>query len=296
MTMNQLELDRHHELADFLRSRRARLLPEQLGLPKGIRRRTPGLRREEVAMLAGVSPEWYTRLEQGRDINVSVQLLESLARVLQLDTNERTHLFLLALKQPPPVETFVPPTISPTLQHFLNQLGTTPASAVDARLNVVAWNDAMRVVFGNYIEASERDLNLIWKLFTSPARQNNKEWQKTAQIYLAQFRAGYGRFSEDPWWAEQIAELSKISPEFRELWARHDVLNISEGRKVLHHPLVGELSFDFLWFQTVDASDLRLLVHTPSGNTKTAEKVAWLLANESEEQKQYEKKYLQAVS
>src|SRR5215213_2584378 len=102
--MSQLELDRHQELADFLRNRRARLSPEQVGLPRGARRRTPGLRREEVAMLAGVSPEWYTWLEQGRDINVSVQLLESLVRALHLDENERSHLFLLALRQPPPVE------------------------------------------------------------------------------------------------------------------------------------------------------------------------------------------------
>src|SRR5947209_6050007 len=99
MAINPLELDhRHHELAEFLRSRRARLSPEQVGLPRGTRRRTPGLRREEVATLSGVSPEWYTWLEQGRNINVSVQLLESLARVLRLDDHERTHLFLLALR------------------------------------------------------------------------------------------------------------------------------------------------------------------------------------------------------
>src|SRR5215813_4585861 len=125
MAINQLELDRHQELAEFLRSRRARLAPEQVGLSRGTtRRRTPGLRREEVALLAGVSPEWYTWLEQGRDISVSVQFLESLARVLQLDDSERTYLFLLALRQPPPVETFSPPTISPTVQLFLDQLGT----------------------------------------------------------------------------------------------------------------------------------------------------------------------------
>jgi len=105
MPIKQLELDRHHELAAFLRSRRARLLPEQVGFPRGTRRRTPGLWWAEVALLAGVSPEWYTWLEQGRDIHVSGQVLESLASVLQLDANERAHLFLLALRQPPPLET-----------------------------------------------------------------------------------------------------------------------------------------------------------------------------------------------
>src|SRR5258708_19789811 len=140
MAINQLELDRHQELGEFLRRRRARLSPEEVGLSRGMRRRTPGLRREEVALLAGVSPEWYTWLEQGRGINVSVQLLESLARVLQLDDNERTYLFLLALRQPPPVETFSPPTISPTLQLFLDQPETTPPSVVDPRLNPISPN------------------------------------------------------------------------------------------------------------------------------------------------------------
>ncbi len=276
--MNQLELDRHHELAEFLRIRRARVSPEQVGLPRGARRRTPGLRRGEVALLAGVSPEWYTRLEQGRDINVSVQLLENLTRVLQLDANERAHLFLLALRQPPPVETFSPTTISPILQQFLNQLGTIPACVVDAHLTLVAWNAAFCVVFGNYTSRSERERNLIWRLFTSPLpQQGREEWEELVRVYLAQFRLEYGRFIKDPWWAEQIAELSRISPLFRELWVRHDVINVSEGQKTMHHPLVGELIFDFLWFQTVDSSNLRLLIHTPRSNSKTANKIEQLL-------------------
>jgi transcriptional regulator with XRE-family HTH domain len=279
--MNQLELDRHHELAAFLRNRRARISPEQVGLPRGTRRRAPGLRRGEVAMLAGITPEWYTRLEQGQDIHVSGQLLESLARVLRLDADERTHLFLLASRQPPPAETFSPPTISSTLQQFLHQLGTIPACVVDVRLTVVAWNAAYCAVYGNYETKSEQERNLIWILFTSPGIKN-AEWEKLAQLFLAQFRAEYGRFINDPWWATQIAELSRISPEFREFWMRHDVLNVSEGGKVLHHPLVGELSFDFLWFHAADSRDLRLLIHSPRSHTGTAEKIERLLALSSE--------------
>ena len=286
MSIKQLELNRHHELAEFLRNRRARVSPEQVGLPRGTRRRTPGLRRGEVAQLSGVSLEWYTWLEQGRDIHVSGQVLESLASVLQLDANERAHLFLLALGQPPPVETFSPPTISPTLQQFLHQLGSSPACVVDPRLTVVAWNAACRVVFGDFTTRSERERNLIWLLFTAPLRQANEEWEELARVYLAQFRAGYGRFINDPWWATQIAELSRISPEFRELWACHDVLNVSEGRKRMHHPLAGELIFDFLWFHTVDSSDLRLLIHTPRSNSGTAEKIERLLTLESERNQQ----------
>jgi hypothetical protein len=237
------------------------------------------LRREEVAMLAGVSPEWYTWLEQGRDINVSGQLLESLTRVLQLDANEREHLFLLVLRQPPPVETFSPPTVSRVLQTFLDHLRTTPACVVNARTNVIAWNAAYCAVFGDFSKLTERGRNLMWRIFTNPAaRQANAHWKEMARAYIAQFRARYGRFINDPWWAKQIAELSEASPEFRELWECHDVVNLSEGRKVFQHPIAGELDFDTLWLETVESDDLRLLIHTPRSNTGTAEKIEQLLS------------------
>ena len=282
MSLDQLELGRHHELAAFLRSRRARLSPEQAGLPRGTRRRTPGLRRGEVATLAGVSPEWYTWLEQGRDIHVSVQVLESLAHALRLDENERAHLFLLALNQPPPVPTFTSPIISPITQQFLDQMTFMPACIADARLNVIAGNAAFQVVFGEDPNQSERERNLVWRLFTARPgfTRDDKEWAKIARVYLGQFRARYGRFINDPWWAEQIAALSRISPEFRELWADHDVQNISEGHKRMDHSLAGELHFDFLWVQTGDAGDLRMLIHTPSKGTGTAEKIQRLLEKE----------------
>lgn len=277
MPINQSELARHQELAQFLRSRRARLSPEQVGLPKGTRRRTPGLRRGEVASLAGVSAEWYTWLEQGRDIQVSVQLLGSLARVLQLDANERAHLFLLALKQPSPAETFSVPTISPTIQQFLNQLGPIPACVVDVRLNVLAWNIPYCVVFGDFATLSERERNLIWRLFTAPSQQGSEEREGILRVYVGQFRAEYGRFINDPWWTKQVAELSQISQEFRDLWGRHDVINVSEGQKLIHHPLLGELAFDFLFLKMFNASDLRLLIHTPRSNSGTADKIERLL-------------------
>jgi transcriptional regulator with XRE-family HTH domain len=279
MSMNKLELDRHHELAAFLRNRRARIAPEQVGLPRGTRRRTPGLRRGEVALLAGVTPEWYSKLEQGRDIHVSVQLLESLASVLELDADERTYLFLLALRQPPPVEMSSPVTINPAFQQFLRQLGPTPACVIDARLNVVEWNAAFYATVGGYsATTSERERNMIWRLFTPPlVRQESEEWQNLARVFLAQFRAGYGRFINDPWWSTQIAELSRISPAFRELWGHHDVLNRPEGCKSIRHPLVGELTLDFFLLQPVDSCDLRLLIYSPRSNSGTAEKIERLL-------------------
>jgi transcriptional regulator with XRE-family HTH domain len=279
--MSQWEFDRYHELAAFLRNRRARILPEQVGLPRGTRRRTPGLRRAELALLAGVTPEWYSRLEQGRDIHVSVQLLERLASVLQLDTDEHTHLFFLALNQPPPVETFSPMTITPTIQQFLQQLRTIPACVVDPHSTVVAWNTAFRVVFGDYATLSERERNMIWRLFTPPlVRKESEEWGKLARVFLAHFRAGYGRFINDPWWGTQIAELSRISPAFRELWGRHDVLNRPEGWKSIHHPLVGELTLDFFLLQAGDSEHLQLLIYSPRSNSGTTEKIERLLAFE----------------
>jgi len=277
MAESHVEANRHHELAAFLRSRRARLSPEQVGLPKGTRRRTPGLRREEVAMLAGISPEWYTWLEQGRDINVSMQLLESLARVFQLDSNEREHLFLLVFRQPPPIETFSPPTISRILQTFVDRLSPSPACIVDARINVIGWNAAYCAVFGDFSTLSERERNLIWRIFTNPgSKKANEHWHVVARAYLAQFRAGYGCYINDPWWGQRIAELSAASPEFRELWAQHDVLNLSEGHKLLQHPRVGALDFDLLWLQTAESGDVRLLIHTPR-SAETTEKIEQLL-------------------
>lgn len=226
-------------------------------------------------MLAGISVEWYTWLEQGRDINVSVQLLESLARALQLNENERKHLFLLVLRQTPPVDIFLHTAISSTLQNFLDQLGTIPACVVDARLNVVAWNKAFCVVFGDNETMPEQKRNVIWRIFTTPGSKT-PQWEEHTRLYLAHFRAGYDRFIEDPWWAEQIAALNHISSDFRELWARHDVLNVSEGQKLMHHSLVGELAFEFLLFPTADSSDLRILIHTPRNGT--ADKIEQLLA------------------
>lgn len=274
----QLALDRHHELATFLRSRRARLSPEAAGLPRGTRRRTPGLRRAEVAMLAGVSPEWYTWLEQGRNINVSGQVLESLAKALQMDAKEREHLFLLAVRQPPALESFTTTTISATLRQFLDQLEAIPACVLDSRFNVVAWNAAYCAVFGDFAPLTGRERNLIWRVFMAPARPESTEWAELLRVLAAQFRIEYGRFINDPWWTQQISELSQHSAAFREIWARHDVLTVSEGRKSMPHPLVGELAFDFLWLQTVESPDLRLLIHTPRRNTGTAEKITRLLA------------------
>ncbi|MGF7030255.1 transcriptional regulator with XRE-family HTH domain [Paenibacillus mucilaginosus] len=285
--MNRLEqkkFDRRTELAEFLRSRRERLSPEQAGLPPGGRRRTPGLRRTEVALLAGVSVEWYTWLEQGREISVSAALLESLCRTLQLDAAERRHLFLLAHRQPPPADPPAGRSIPPALQPFLDGLGLTPGCVLDARMTVVAWNKAFCAVFGDYDAWDEQERNLIRMTFTSPYLRQLKgeEWEAQALRLLAQFRAGYGRFVEDPWWAETLQELSRISPEFREMWSRHEVIETPEGRKHIRHPSAGLLTFEPLALQVIDSPDLQLLVNTPVPGSGTAEKIERLLADSSQ--------------
>lgn len=277
--MEPLDFDRHHELAQFLRSRRERITPEDAGIPRGNRRRTPGLRRGEVAMLAGMSLEWYTYLEQGRDIQASSEVLESLARVLQLDNHERRHLYILASRQNPPEATPPLPSIHPNLQNVLDLLKSAPAYIIDERMNVVAWNQAFAAVYGDYQFLSERERNLVWITFTSSYFRQLKgdHWGKAALHCLAQFRAGYGRYIEDSWWSEQITELSKSSPEFTEMWKQQEVLYAPEGHKVIIHPIAGDMIFDYQAFQAVDSPNLQVVINTPVTNTETENKVKMLI-------------------
>ncbi|EFH82632.1 helix-turn-helix transcriptional regulator [Ktedonobacter racemifer] len=276
---SQQEQLRVQELGDFLRTRRGRIAPELVGLPRGERRRTPGLRRAEVAQLAGVSVDWYTWLEQGRPISVSIQVLESLVQALQLDANEREHLFFLAHQQPPPEGTPLRETVSATLQHFLDHLDLSPAFAIGPRWDIVAWNDAARVVLYDFPHMTSRERNVLWLTFASAShRQRIVDWDKHARRILAQFRTSYGRFPGDPWMTELIAALQTISPEFRAWWSDHEVLRGPEGQKVLKHPQAGILAFEHLMFQMYDEPDLKVVVYTPIKEGETGEKIRQLLA------------------
>lgn len=278
--MEHLKFDRHRELAHFLRSRRERLLPENVGIPKGSRRRTPGLRRGEVAMLAGMSLEWYTYLEQGRDIQVSAEVLNSLSRVLKLDNNERRHLYTLAHRQYPSEEKRLQNSIKPSLQNVLDELISSPAYVIDERLNVIAWNKAFCAVYGDYQLMNERERNLVWITFTSSYFREIKgeHWEGSALRCLAQFRAGYGRNIEDTWWSEQILELSNISNEFKVMWQQQEVIYAPEGHKVICHPIAGSLVFEYLAFWAADSPELQIVINTPVSSTETAGKVKMLLS------------------
>ncbi|HEX6482725.1 MAG TPA: helix-turn-helix transcriptional regulator [Ktedonobacteraceae bacterium] len=277
--VRELEDQRLQELGDFLRTRRARLAPEDVGLPRGSRRRAPGLRRAEVAQLAGVSVDWYTWLEQARPISVSTQVLESLVQALRLNANEREHLFFLAHQQPPPERAMEPETVSPTLQRFLDHQGLSPALVLGPRWDTVAWNEAARVVFGDFRQMTTRERNAVWRLFTSPPyRQLLVDWEGDARRLLAQFRASCGRYPGDPRLRELIQDLLMRSPEFRAWWPDHEVLGAPEGHKTVNHPQAGYLMFEHLTFQMFDAPDLIVNVYTPLDVADTPAKLARLLS------------------
>jgi transcriptional regulator with XRE-family HTH domain len=269
--------ERRRELAQFLRTRRERLSPEAVGLPAGSRRRTPGLRREELALLAGIGVTWYTRLEQGRDITVSPQVLESLARVFALDDAERNHLFVLAREQLPADPAPFTDIISPALQCILDTMGIYPAYVTNPRWDIVAWNQAARLVYTDFGELPPHERNILRFLFTNPLqRVLLANWEKEARGMLALFRASTERYVGEPWFKALVADLEQTSPEFRAWWPRHDIQAAHAGPKELKHPIVGRLVLQSNTFQAVDAPDLRMVIYTPLPEANTAEKLAQL--------------------
>ena len=251
------------ELATFLRSRRERLQPTDVGLPTGKRRRTPGLRREEVAALAGVGLTWYTWLEQGRDIGVSAPFLDRLANVLKLDANERTHLFLLAHERPPadPAKTFC--VVPPLILRLMNDLPQHPAYVLNLRWDVLAFNEKANQLF-QFEQHSVERRNLLWMLFTDPnLRERFVGWEQQAPRILSSFRRDYARANQEADIRELVDELKKVSPEFHTWWQQHDVHAPCTGRRDLQ--VNGEqVTFDHTSL-TIDAErHLRLVVYAQS--------------------------------
>ena len=277
MSMNN-ENYRYKELADFLKTRRKNISPSQLGLPEGTRRRTPGLRREEVAQLAGIGLTWYTWLEQGRPIHVSVQVLESLSKILLLDKQERIHLYLLA-NQPLPADIPAPQeAISPVLQQVLDRLVLCPSLIMDQRWNVIAWNKEASLLLGDFNQMNAKERNIVWAMFINKKyKQLFVDWELHAKDLLGRFRSTCGQYIEDTWITQSIDELKMQSTEFNLWWTLHEVQSNSEIHKQLNHPTVGILDFGVSKFDVSDNSGLVLIVHTPLTGTNTAEKMQSLL-------------------
>lgn len=262
-----IDRERRQALADFLRARRASLAPADVGLPPGLRRRTPGLRREEVAQLAHIGISWYVWLEQGRNVNPSLQVLESLARALRLTANERRHLFLLA-GQPLPPAPAADEIVSPALQQILDDLDPTPAYAVGRRWDYLAWNRAADALFTIAEATSRYSRNMIWRLFTAPAARERPRWEQIARGTLAEFRAASARYPGDPFFEELVEDLKAASPDFRRLWPHHDVRSALEGHKVIEHATLGRLEFEHITMQVLSSPDVRVMIYSPLAETR----------------------------
>jgi len=270
----ETDAHRYKELSDFLKTRRARVMPSRAGLPPGPRRRTPGLRREEVAQLAGIGLTWYTWLEQGRPIRVSAQVLESLSRVLLLDRQERLHLFHLANQAVPMDMPDFAGTASPVLQRVLDSLRLCPSLVVDRRWNVLAWNEESCALFGDFSGMNARQRNVVWAVFTEPRyKKLLVDWEANAKALLGRFRTVCGKLVEDPWLVRFVGDLKEQSEEFLLWWPLHEIQGDNEVRKRLDHPVAGILDFEVSLFDVGDAPGLKLIVHTPLPGTETAEKM-----------------------
>ncbi|MDH4609053.1 helix-turn-helix transcriptional regulator [Pseudomonas sp. BN102] len=249
------------ELAEFLRSRRERIGPEEVGLPAGSRRRTPGLRREEVAALAGVGLSWYTWLEQGRDISVSATFLDNLSRALKLDATERRHLFLLAHQRLPPEPGKTWCIVPPLVHRLLADLPTRPAYVLNLRWDVLAWNNAADRVFGFSAQLAERR-NLLWMLFADPAmRTLFAPWEEQARQILSSFRRDFVRATQDPSIAALVRDLERIDPDFNGWWQQQDIHGQCQGIRHIHLGEIGDVVFQHTTMTIDEDRHLRLVYY-----------------------------------
>jgi transcriptional regulator with XRE-family HTH domain len=256
-----------------------RLSPEQVGLMHGGRRRTPGLRREEVAQLANVGVSWYTLLEQGRALHPSSQVLQSIAHALQLTSDERQHLFLLA-DQHHLVEAHVSrEQVSPALRRVLDGLNPMPAYIMGSRWDFLAWNTAAEQTLLLAQSVPPYSSNAIWRMFANPLSRHlyASRWEEVAQKVLAEFRAESARYADEEWFKRLIADLQRVSSEFCAWWPRHDVRGRSDALKEIEHPLVGRLVFEHTTLQVPTQPELKVMVYTPLPETATLEKLQQLL-------------------
>ncbi len=269
---------RRAELADFLRRRRASLQPQEVGLPNGSRRRTPGLRREEVAQLAGVGTTWYTWLEQGRDVRASLDVLESISRALRLTAAERTHLVLLGRGEEPPPCKSQSERVSPTLRRLVENLGPNPAFVLGRRWDYLAWNRAALVVLGDIERFPRAQRNHIWLSFMDPTRRERLvDWERNSRLLVAKFRADSAHHLGDPEFEQLISSLKQSSREFCIAWKRHEVARTGVGRREIDHPVVGMMAFEHAIVHPAEEPEQRMALYSPLPEHDTPAKLAQLM-------------------
>ncbi|MFF4311244.1 helix-turn-helix transcriptional regulator [Streptomyces sp. 900105755] len=266
------------ELGDFLRSRRARIQPEEVGLASHGRRRVPGLRREEVAQLAGVSVDYYIRLEQGRGPSVSDAVLDAVARVLRLDETE--HAYLLTVARPhkkagttrPPAR----PRVRPGVQLLLDGMERTPAFVLGRRMDVLAWN-ALGDAVNGFSALAPAERNIPRQVFLDPAAAGfYPDWAAVAAQTVANLRIDAGRHPDDPRMATLVGELSLKSEDFRRLWADHEVRECAFGTKRIQHPVAGLLTLPYETLTVPTDPDQTIVAYTPEPGSETAERLTLL--------------------
>ncbi|WP_123042296.1 helix-turn-helix transcriptional regulator [Cohnella candidum] len=264
-------------LSVFLKAKRVKIQPESVGLAPGGRRRTPGLRREEVAQLAGVSTTWYTWLEQGRDIRMSAQVLDCIASALRLTVDERKYLHALALESglgTAMQQQEERPEISPPLRKIMDELRYCPTVITDRRFNIVGWNEAASYVFLDFEQIPFDSRNMIRLLFTrNELRRLAVNWEHFIRGYLAIFRAYYGQYVEDPWYGRFVDEMKEVHPDFASLWEQSEVKSAPEVLIEFRHAKAGKMLFHLTSLQVQGSADLRCSVYTPAPDSSTENKL-----------------------
>ncbi len=264
-------------LGTYLRDRRLKLDPTALGFPAG-RRRTPGLRREEVALRANISPTWYTWLEQGRGGAPSADVLDRIARALLLTAVEREHLFLLGLGRPPEAQYRKNDGVTPRLQRVLDALDPTPALIRTATWDVVAWNRASRVMLVDFATLPSQERNILRFIFLDPrARAVQYDWEAVARFALGAFRVDAARAGAGAAVEPFVADLCRLSPEFKAMWRENEVHGAPvELVKNIRHPVLGPLAFEYSAFSVDGRTDLNMVVYNPA-TPEDAGKIASIL-------------------
>ena len=251
-------------LGTYLRDRRAKLDPVAFGFPSG-RRRTPGLRREEVAQRANVSATWYTWLEQGRGGAPSADVLDRIARALMLTDVEREHLFLLGLGRPPEVRYQTADSVTPRLQRVLDALEFSPAVVSTATWDIVAWNKAAAAVLTAYSALAPEQRDVLRLVFCDPrVGAAQLDWEAVARFVVGAFRADAARAGAAAEVADLVDELCRLSPEFEAMWRDNDVSGYGGGVKHLRHPIAGPIAFEYSAFAVDGRPDLRMVVYSPA--------------------------------
>lgn len=268
-----------HELGAFLRARRSRLRPQDIGLEPGSRRKVTGLRREEIALLAGLSTDYYQRLEQGREVRPSDDALDAIASALDLDDQERRHLFALAraARRPTPARTRRGPERVPDSTRRLMHVMATPALVLGRHLDVLAWNPLAEALLGDPATVPPAERNLLLLLFRDPGtRLRCPDWEGQALEYIGMLRAAVTDDPGHPRATKLVGELSIHSDDFRRLWARHDVREAVHGTKLFRHPEVGEITLDWDSYPLPGNPGPVLLVYTAEPGSADAERLQLL--------------------